>query len=66
MSSNCGCGSSCNCGSNCTCEGNTTETMIMGVGPAKVQFEDVEMGVAAETGGCSCGSSCTCDPCNCK
>jgi len=47
-------------------EGETTETVILGVGPAKIQFEGAEMGVAAEDGGCKCGDSCTCDPCNCK
>ncbi|KEH29050.1 Metallothionein-like protein 1 [Medicago truncatula] len=74
--SSCGCGSSCNCGDSCKCnkrssglnyaEGETTETVILGVGPAKIQFEGAEMGVAAEDGGCKCGDSCTCDPCNCK
>jgi len=47
-------------------EGETTETVILGVGPAKIQFEGAEMGVTSEDGGCKCGDSCTCDPCNCK
>ncbi|KAK7390550.1 hypothetical protein VNO78_25858 [Psophocarpus tetragonolobus] len=72
---NVGCGSSCDCGScgcnNYTCdfsymEKTTTETLVLGVGPVKAQFEGVEMSVAAENGGCNCGSSCTCDPCSCK
>ncbi|RDX70521.1 Metallothionein-like protein 1, partial [Mucuna pruriens] len=72
---NCGCGSSCKCGSSCNCnkyssdlsyvENTSTETLVLGVGPAKAQFEGAEMGVAAESG-CKCGSNCTCDPCNCK
>ncbi|MCI63425.1 metallothionein [Trifolium medium] len=44
----------------------TTETVVLGVGPAKIQFEDAEMGVAAEDNGCKCGSSCSCDSCSCK
>ncbi|WJX49235.1 Metallothionein-like protein 1 [Trifolium repens] len=74
--SGCNCGSSCNCGDSCKCnkrssglnyvEAETAETVILGVGPAKIQFKDAEMGVAAEDSGCKCGSSCTCDPCNCK
>ncbi|CAJ1949284.1 unnamed protein product [Sphenostylis stenocarpa] len=74
--SGCGCGSSCNCGSNCSCgkksfdmsytEKTTTESLVLGVGPVKPQFEGAEMGVAAEDNGCKCGSNCTCDPCNCK
>ncbi|XP_061365652.1 metallothionein-like protein 1 [Gastrolobium bilobum] len=73
--SSCGCGSDCKCGSGCSCnkysglsyaEATTTETVVMGVAPVKVQFDGAEMGVAAENGGCKCGSNCTCDPCNCK
>ncbi|KAI5391772.1 hypothetical protein KIW84_076543 [Lathyrus oleraceus] len=66
----------CKCGDSCTCnkrssglsysEMETTETVILGVGPAKIQFDGAEMSVAAEDGGCKCGDSCTCDPCNCK
>jgi len=44
----------------------TNETLVLGVGPVKAQFEGAEMGVAAENGGCNCGSNCTCDPCSCK
>ncbi|TKY63275.1 Metallothionein protein [Spatholobus suberectus] len=64
--SGCGCGSSCQCGSGCSCENTSTETLVLGVGPVKAQFDDAEIGVAAENGGCKCGSTCTCDPCNCK
>ncbi|KAI5391773.1 hypothetical protein KIW84_076543 [Lathyrus oleraceus] len=74
--SGCGCGSSCNCGDSCKCnkrssglsysEMETTETVILGVGPAKIQFEGAEMSAASEDGGCKCGDNCTCDPCNCK
>jgi len=42
------------------------ESLVLGVGPVKAQFEGGEMGVAAEDSGCKCGSNCTCDPCNCK
>jgi hypothetical protein len=45
-------------------ESTTTETIVMGVGSAKAQFEGTEMG--AENGGCKCGANCTCDPCTCK
>ncbi|RDX90992.1 Metallothionein-like protein 1, partial [Mucuna pruriens] len=75
-SGNCGCGSSCKCGSGCNCnkytsnlsyfEKTTSETLVLGVGPVKVELEGAEMGVAAESSGCKCGSNCTCDPCNCK
>ncbi|XBJ17584.1 hypothetical protein VPH35_008958 [Triticum aestivum] len=73
----CSCGSSCGCGSNCNygkmypdLEEKSGATMqvtaiVLGVGPAKVQFED-----AAESAklrmSCSCGSSCGCGSnCNC-
>ncbi|XP_027337956.1 metallothionein-like protein 1 [Abrus precatorius] len=75
-SGSCSCGSSCKCGSGCNCnkysadlsyvEKTTTETLVLGVGPVKNQFEGAEMGVEAENGGCKCGSDCKCDPCNCK
>jgi len=42
------------------------ESVVLGVGPVKAQFEGAEMGVGAEDSGCKCGSNCTCDPCNCK
>nr|P43398.1 RecName: Full=Metallothionein-like protein 2; AltName: Full=Metallothionein-like protein A; Short=MT-A [Trifolium repens]CAA81264.1 metallothionein-like protein [Trifolium repens] len=71
---NCGCGSACKCGNGCGgckmnadlsyTESTTTETIVMGVGSAKAQFEGAEMG--AESGGCKCGANCTCDPCTCK
>nr|BAD18378.1 type 1 metallothionein [Vigna angularis] len=72
--SGCGCGSSCNCGSNCSCNkysfdlsyAEKEESIVLGVGPKKAQFEGAEMGVAAEDNGCKCGSNCPCDPCNCK
>ncbi|GAV69457.1 Metallothio_2 domain-containing protein [Cephalotus follicularis] len=74
---NCGCGAACKCGNGCSgCkmypdmsfdEKTTTETMVLGFGPAmKPHFEGAEMGVEAENGGCKCGANCTCDPCNCK
>ncbi|KAK8543423.1 hypothetical protein V6N13_136065 [Hibiscus sabdariffa] len=74
MSSGCNCGSSCSCGDNCSCSRNlnmglsektaSTETIISGVGPLKMDFEALEM--STESGhGCKCGSNCTCDPCNC-
>ncbi|KAK8520627.1 hypothetical protein V6N13_030929 [Hibiscus sabdariffa] len=75
MSSGCNCGSSCSCGDNCSCSSRslnlglsektaTTETIISGVGPLKMDFEASEM--STESGhGCKCGSNCTCDPCNC-
>ncbi|KAG2404926.1 Metallothionein-like protein [Vigna angularis] len=47
-------------------EQTTTETLVMGVAPVKVQFEGAEMGVAGENDGCKCGSNCTCNPCTCK
>ncbi|XP_019463509.1 PREDICTED: metallothionein-like protein 1 [Lupinus angustifolius] len=70
-SSNCGCGSSCKCGSGCNCgskysEMIASETLVMGVAPIMIHFDDSEMGFEAEEGGCKCGSNCTCDPCNCK
>ncbi|KAL9303258.1 hypothetical protein ACSQ67_020521 [Phaseolus vulgaris] len=71
--SNCGCGSSCSCGSNCGCskysfdmsyaEKTSTESVVLGFGTVKAEFEGAEM---AEENGCKCGSNCTCDPCNCK
>ncbi|WJX49234.1 Metallothionein-like protein 1 [Trifolium repens] len=74
--SSCNCGSSCKCGDSCNCskrssglnyaEMETTETVVLGVGPAKIHFEGTEMGVAAEDNGCKCGSSCSCDSCSCK
>ncbi|CAK8575013.1 unnamed protein product [Lathyrus sativus] len=74
--SGCGCGSSCNCGDSCKCnkrssglsysEKETTESVILGVAPAKIHFDGAEMSVTAEDGGCKCGDNCTCDPCNCK
>ncbi|PNX61421.1 metallothionein-like protein type 2, partial [Trifolium pratense] len=45
-------------------ESSTTETLVMGVGSAKTQFEGAEMG--AENDGCKCGANCTCNPCTCK
>ncbi|KAF6989800.1 hypothetical protein CFC21_007088 [Triticum aestivum] len=66
----CSCGSSCSCSSNCNCgkmypdlEGKSSAAMqaivvVLGVGPAKVQFEEAGHG-------CSCGASCKCNPCNC-
>ncbi|WCJ28299.1 Metallothionein-like protein 2 [Euphorbia peplus] len=71
---NCGCGSGCKCGNGCggckmypDMEKTSSETMVLGVGAAKAQFEGGEMGVAAENGGgCKCGDSCTCNPCTCK
>ncbi|XP_015949999.1 metallothionein-like protein 2 isoform X1 [Arachis duranensis] len=77
-SGSCSCGSSCKCGSGCSCSSkmypdlsyaeNTTTaaTLVMGVAPAKHQFEGGATEMAAENGGCKCGSSCTCDPCSCK
>ncbi|OIW01062.1 hypothetical protein TanjilG_14245 [Lupinus angustifolius] len=43
-----------------------SETLVMGVAPIMIHFDDSEMGFEAEEGGCKCGSNCTCDPCNCK
>ncbi|GLT43307.1 hypothetical protein SLA2020_172730 [Shorea laevis] len=69
---NCGCGSSCKCGNGCgsnmypdITEKTTTETIIAGVAPVKMVYEETEMGSVAENG-CKCGSNCSCDPCNCK
>ncbi|KAJ4713992.1 Metallothionein-like protein [Melia azedarach] len=72
---NCGYGSGCKCGSGCGgcgmypdlgfSEKTTTETLIVGVAPVKMQYEVSEMSFGAENG-CKCGSNCTCDPCNCK
>ncbi|CAL5192096.1 unnamed protein product [Lathyrus oleraceus] len=71
---NCGCGTSCKCGSGCGgckmyadlsyTEATSSETLIMGVGSEKTQFESAEMG--AENDGCKCGANCTCNPCTCK
>ncbi|MED6126169.1 hypothetical protein PIB30_075733 [Stylosanthes scabra] len=74
---NCGCGSACKCGNGCGgCKmypdlsysesSSTTETLVMGVAPAKAQFEGAEMGVPAENDGCKCGPNCSCNPCTCK
>ncbi|KAJ8511486.1 hypothetical protein OPV22_001920 [Ensete ventricosum] len=73
---NCGCGSSCQCGSGCggckmypdllTERDTTTQTMVMGVVPQKVNYEELDMAAEGSEHGCKCGSSCTCDPCNCK
>ncbi|KAK7293053.1 hypothetical protein RJT34_15914 [Clitoria ternatea] len=75
---NCGCGSGCKCGNGCggckmypdlsySEQTTTSKTMIMGVAPAKPQFEGAEMGVVgAENDGCKCGPNCSCNPCNCK
>ncbi|KAG2670172.1 hypothetical protein I3843_14G069300 [Carya illinoinensis] len=68
------CGGSCSCGSGSGCskhpdlghsEKTTTETIISGVAPVKINSEGSEMSSGAENG-CKCGSSCSCDPCNCK
>ncbi|CAM0955929.1 unnamed protein product [Alopecurus aequalis] len=68
----CSCGSSCGCGSNCKCgkmypdlEEKTGATIaVLGVAPAKMQFEEAtESGEAGH--GCSCGANCKCNPCNC-
>ncbi|KAK7856800.1 metallothionein-like protein 2 [Quercus suber] len=49
-------------------EKTSTETIITGVAPAKMdaQSEGSEMSFGEENGGCKCGSNCTCDPCSCK
>ncbi|RRT70947.1 hypothetical protein BHE74_00018326 [Ensete ventricosum] len=44
----------------------TTQTMVMGVVPQKVNYEELDMAAEGSEHGCKCGSSCTCDPCNCK
>nr|AAY16439.1 metallothionein-like protein [Betula platyphylla] len=71
---NCNCGSDCKCGSGCKCgkhadlsysEKTTTETIIAGVAPVKINYEGSEMSSGAENG-CKCGSNCSCDPCSCK
>ncbi|KAF4377542.1 hypothetical protein F8388_025033 [Cannabis sativa] len=72
----CGCGSGCKCGSGCGgCKmypdfgymekTTTSETLITGVAPAKLQLEGSEMSEVAENG-CKCGDNCKCDPCTCK
>ncbi|KAJ0979504.1 hypothetical protein J5N97_014978 [Dioscorea zingiberensis] len=71
----CSCGSNCSCGSDCKCgkmypdlgveKMSTTQTMILGVAPAKEQFEGFEMATGSENDGCKCGSNCQCDPCKC-
>ncbi|KAF9590912.1 hypothetical protein IFM89_000168 [Coptis chinensis] len=71
---NCGCGAGCKCGNGCGgCkmfpdfnESTTSETLIVGVAPAKSFYEGSEMGVGAENDGCKCGDKCTCNPCTCK
>ncbi|OMO84337.1 Metallothionein, family 15, plant [Corchorus capsularis] len=70
----CNCGSSCNCGDNCSCgkrnlefgylEKTTTQTIIAGVAPVKMNFESSTMSIETEHG-CKCGSNCSCDPCKC-
>jgi len=44
-------------------EKTSTESVVLGFGTVKAEFEGAEM---AEENGCKCGSNCTCDPCNCK
>ncbi|GAA0176914.1 hypothetical protein LIER_29629 [Lithospermum erythrorhizon] len=74
---NCGCGSGCKCGSSCGgCkmypdmsyreEAATTQTLILGVAPAKQSYQDGEMGESAENDACKCGENCKCNPCTCK
>uniref|UniRef100_A0A2C9VGQ3 Metallothionein-like protein n=1 Tax=Manihot esculenta TaxID=3983 RepID=A0A2C9VGQ3_MANES len=76
---NCGCGSGCKCGNGCGgckmypdmsfSEKTNTETLVLGVAPAKaLHFEGDEMSSGSENGGCNCkcGENCTCNPCNCK
>ncbi|KAF3330007.1 Metallothionein-like protein 1 [Carex littledalei] len=68
----CSCGSNCSC-SNCKCgkrsmdldeKITTTETMIIGFGPAKSEFEGFEMATEGQNV-CKCGSNCSCTNCNC-
>nr|BAJ39944.1 metallothionein [Ziziphus jujuba] len=73
--SGCGCGSSCSCGSGCKCgrnpdlgysEKTTTETIVVGVAPVKIDNDGSEVSHGTENEGCGCGSNCKCDPCTCK
>nr|BAA96449.1 metallothionein-like protein [Pyrus pyrifolia] len=73
MSCNCSCGSDCKCGSGCKCgmypdlsysETTSTETIIVGVAPAKMFYEGSEMNYGAEND-CKCGSNCSCTSCGC-
>ncbi|OMO90414.1 Metallothionein, family 15, plant [Corchorus olitorius] len=45
-------------------EKTTTQTIIAGVAPVKMNFESSTMSIETEHG-CKCGSNCSCDPCKC-
>ncbi|PQQ11681.1 metallothionein-like protein type 2 [Prunus yedoensis var. nudiflora] len=70
----CSCGSNCSCGSDCKCgkkypdleysETTSTQTIIAGVAPVKMNYEGSEMSYGAENG-CKCGSNCSCSSCGC-
>ncbi|MQL80021.1 hypothetical protein Taro_012485 [Colocasia esculenta] len=69
---NCGCGSGCKCGNGCggcnmfpglsSGETFTTETMLLGVAPAK---GFLGASAAGSENDCKCGPSCSCVSCGC-